>query len=92
MQPGVETIRIAQPRQIPPSANESLLDGILCTLRIAQDESGRGVHAIDRGACEHGEGVVIAPLRPFHHVSLHVAHRLGRDRVAALPSMALAGP
>ena len=55
---------------------------------IAEDETGGGVAAIDRGACERREGVMIAPLRPFHEVSLHVAHRLGRDLVAALPSMA----
>ena len=40
-------------------------------------------------ACEHSESVAIAPLRPFHELPLHAAQRLGRNRLAALPSMAV---
>ena len=80
MQPRFEPIGIAQPPQVPPGPDERLLDGILCPFGIAEDESSGRVQAIDRGACEHGKGVMIAPLRPFHEVSLHAAHRLGRDR------------
>ena len=77
MQPGFESIGVAQSRQVPPGANEGLLDGVPCSLGLPEDESCGRVQAIDRGACEHGKGVMIAPPRPFHEVTLHVVHRLG---------------
>ena len=89
VQPGVESVRVAQPGQVPPGANEGLLDGVSRSLGIPEDEPGGGVQAIDRGACEHGKGVMIALLRPFHEVTLHVVHRLGpRPGWPRLPSMA----
>ncbi len=43
VQPGLEAIGIAQSRQVPPAADERLLDGVLGTIRVPQDESSRGV-------------------------------------------------
>ena len=88
MQPCVEAIRIAQARQVPPGPDERLLDGILRPVGIAKHESSGGVQATDRGACERGEGVMIAPLCPFHEVSLHAATGWDATGVAALLSMA----
>ena len=72
VQPGLEAIGVAQGGQVPPAADERLLDGVLGAIGVPQDESRGGVHAADRGACQHGEGVMIALLRSLHEVSLHV--------------------
>jgi hypothetical protein len=71
VQPRVEAIDVAQAGQVPPAADERLLDGILCPVRVLEDESGRRVQPTARGASQHREGVMIAPARPLHEVSLH---------------------
>ena len=73
VEPGVEAIGVAQGGQVPPAPDERLLDGVLGAVRVLQDESSRGVQPADRGACQHGEGVMIALPRSLHEVSLHVA-------------------
>ena len=70
MEPGVETIGAAQCGQVTPSSDERLLDGVLGLVGIAQDEPGGSVQPEERGACQRGEGVMIAPLCPFDEVSL----------------------
>src|SRR6476620_12608815 len=76
VQPGVEAVGVAQSRQVPPAPDERLLDGVLCSIRIPQDESSRGIQTTARGACQHGEGVMIALPRSLHEVPLHVRPRL----------------
>ena len=71
VEPGVEAIGIAQTGQIPPAPDERLLDGVLRTVGILEDETSRGVQSTDRGACQHGEGVMIAFPSSLHEVSLH---------------------
>ena len=73
VKPGIEAIGIAQGGQVPPASDERLLDGVLRAVRVPQDEPGRGVEPTDRGACQHGEGVMIALPCSLHEVSLHVA-------------------
>lgn len=80
MQPGVEAIEVAQSGQVPPAADERLLDGVLRAVWVLEDESGRGVQSTDRGACQHGEGVMIALACPLHEVSLHDRPWVSRDR------------
>ena len=81
VKPGIETIGIAQGRQVPPASDERLLDGVLRSVWVPQDEPSRGVKPTDRGACQHSEGVMIALPRSLHEVLLHVAPRI---RTAAL--------
>ena len=69
--PGVESVGIAQARKIPPGADEGFLDGVLRPLRVPEDEPGRRVETLDRGACERFEGVMIASLRSDHEFTLH---------------------
>ena len=78
VEPGVEAIGIAQGGQVPPAPDERLLDGVLRAVGVLQDESSRGVQPADRGACQHGKGVMIAIPCPLHEVSLH-----GRPRLRA---------
>ena len=85
MRPCVEAVGIAQTGQVSPRPDKGVLDGVFCPVRISKDETGGGVQSTDRGACERGKGVMIAPLCSFHEVSLHSAHPLGHDRGVALP-------
>ena len=80
MEPGVETFGTAQRGQVTPGSDERLLDGILGLVGIAQDEPGGGVQPEDRGACQRGEGVMIAPSRSLHEFLLHHAPRRWRGR------------
>ena len=73
VQPGVEAIGIAQRGQVPPASDERLLDGVLRTVWVPQDEPSRGVQPTDRGACQQRKGVMIASPCSLHEVSLHVA-------------------
>ena len=73
MQPGVEAIRVAQRGQITPGTDKGVLDGVRRTIRIPEHEPGGRVEAGDRGACQLGEGVMIASPRSLHEVTLHVA-------------------
>ena len=73
MEPRVEAVGVTQGGQVPPASDERLLDGVLGAVGILKDESGGGVEPGDRGACQHGEGVMIALPRSLHEVPLHVA-------------------
>ena len=61
VEPGVEAIGAAQCGQVTPGPDERLLDGVLGLVGIAQDEPGGSVQPEERGACQRGEGVMIAP-------------------------------
>ena len=76
VEPGVEAVGVAQGGQVPPASDERLLDGVLGAVGVPEDESGGGVEPADRGACKHGEGVMIALPRSLHEVPLHVRPRL----------------
>jgi hypothetical protein len=73
MEPRLEPVGIAKPDQVPPSANESLLDRIPRELAVAEDQAGRGIQPSDRRADEQLEGVMIALLRP--HDEFSFGHR-----------------
>ena len=70
VQPGVEAIRVTEPRQIAPGADEALLDRILCQVRVTEDQSGGCVQSPEGAIDELGKGVMIASLRPFDTLSL----------------------
>ena len=61
VEPGVEAVRVAQRGQVTPGSDERLLDGVLGLVGVPEDEPGGGIQAGDRGACQLGEGVMIAP-------------------------------
>ena len=80
VEPGVETVGAAQRGQVTPGPDERLLDGVLGLVGIAQDEPGGGIQPEERGACQRGEGVMIAPSRSLHEFQLHLAPQRRRGR------------
>ena len=70
MEPGLEAIRIAEGGQVPPGADESLLDRVSRELGVPEDEAGRRVQPRDEPAGEDGEGVMIASHRSLDELSL----------------------
>ena len=51
-----------------PGTDERVLDGVRRAIRIPEHEPGGRVEAGDRGACQLGEGVMIALPRSLHEV------------------------
>ena len=92
VEPGVEAVGAAQCGQVTPGPDERLLDGVLGLIGIAQDEPGGSVQPEDRGACQRGEGVMIAPSRSLHEFPLHHALGVGAADVAALTEYGEAAP
>lgn len=82
--PCVEAIGLPKLRQISPRSNERILDGILCPIRIAEDEPGRGIELVDRRSRQGREGVVIAQPCPFDEISLHAVTAWGPTSIAVL--------
>jgi hypothetical protein len=70
--PGIEPVGVTKGRQIPPGTDEGVLDGVLRTFGIAEDQPSDRVQSTDRGACQDREGVMIATLRLLHEIALHV--------------------
>ena len=85
MEPGVEAIRITEPRQIAPGANETVLNGVLRQLGIAKDQASGRVKPSKGAVDQHGEGVVIASPRSIDKLRL-VQGRLGRAHRVVFPT------
>ena len=79
MQPGIEAVGIAERGQITPGPDECVLHGVLGLFDIPEHEPRGPIQTGDRGACQLGEGVMIALPRSLHEVSLHHAPRRWRD-------------
>ncbi len=76
VEPGLEAIRIAQRRKVPPSPDETLLDRVSRKLVVPENESGCRVQPRDERACKHGKGVMIASPRSLDELSLVHGHPL----------------
>ena len=70
MEPGVESIRVAQPREVAPSSDEGVLDRVARQLWVPEDEAGCGVQAREGQVDKRGEGVMIASPSLFDEPSL----------------------
>lgn len=79
VEPGVETIGIAEGGKVPPGPNEGLLDSILGPFRIAQDQSRCAIEPAGTSSDEVGEGLGVAPCGSVDQVPLH--HALGAGTV-----------
>ena len=77
VEPRFEAFRVAQRGQVPPAPDERLLHSVLCQVGVAEDEACRSIQSTDRGACQHREGVMIAPLCSHHEIPLHVRPLIG---------------
>ena len=70
MEPGIETVRIAQPGQVSPGSKQSVLDRVSRELTIPDDEAGGSVQPRDGRAGQRREGVMIALPRSLDETSL----------------------
>jgi hypothetical protein len=70
MQPGLEPVGIAKSRQVPPAADQRLLDRIARELRVPEDQPGGSVQPRECRIDEQSEGVMIAPPRAIDELSL----------------------
>ena len=70
VEPGVEPVRVAKPRQVAPGADEGLLDRVARELRVPENQAGGRVQPRERRVDERGEGVMIALPRAFDEHSL----------------------
>ena len=59
MEPGVETLDLAEPRKLTPGCDERLLDGVFGSVDITQDPMRDGEEPIRRAAGEGGEGLLV---------------------------------
>ena len=84
MQPGIESVGIPKGGQITPGPDERVLHGVLGLFDIPEHEPGGAIQTGDRGACQLGEGVMIALPRSLHEVSLHHALGAGAAHMATL--------
>ena len=71
----LEAVGIAERGELPPGSDERFLDGVLRQVGVSQDQPGGRIEPVDRGGRERGEGVMIAPSRPFHELPLHLDPR-----------------
>ena len=69
--PGVEPIRIAEPRQLTPGDHQRLLHGVLGSVDVAEDPLGDREQPVASRAGQDGEGVSITSLRLLHEIAIH---------------------
>ncbi len=70
VEPGVESVRVAQPGQIPPCSDEGVLDRVSRELAVPEDQSSGCVQPREGSAGDRGEGVMIAPSRSLDETTL----------------------
>ncbi len=87
VEPGVESLRVAETGQIAPGPQEGVLDHVVCEFAVPDDQPGGRVQPRDGDADKRGEGVMIASPCPLDESSLvHVlpAPRFIGDLMVAL--------
>ena len=60
VEPGLEALGVAQPRELAPGKEERLLDGVLCPLNVPEDPVRDRVAAVAFQVDELGEGALVA--------------------------------
>jgi hypothetical protein len=80
--PRFEAFWIAQRGQIPPGADERVLNGVLSAIGVTRDQSGDNVQSWCHFGGQALEGVVIALLSPDHECSVHPVPRPARPTAA----------
>ena len=69
--PGVEPIRIAEPRQLTPGDHQRLLHGILGSADIPEDPPGDRVQPIAERAGQDRECLSVTSLCLLHEIAIH---------------------
>ena len=62
VEPRIEAVRVAQPRQAAPRLDKRFLDSIAGKLRVVQDQASGAAQPTDGCACQDGERVMVAML------------------------------
>jgi hypothetical protein len=86
MEPGIESIGVADRANVQPGGQERLLDGIGRPVVAAQDQPRCSMQLIERIRGERREGVVIAVPGAKDEVSLHRTPGSWRPSGRAYPS------
>jgi len=74
VEPGLESIWVAQAREVAPRSDVGVLDGVAGEVLVAKDQAGDRLEPRDRPADEQPEGVVIASACPFDEIPLVHGH------------------
>ena len=69
-EPRLESLRIAEARQLTPGRDERLLDGILGAVEVAQDALGHGEQPVGIGARQEAEGLSVSVPRRLDQLSI----------------------
>ena len=75
--PGVPGIGVTECAHVPPREEKRILEGILGTMRIAEDELGDAFEPRRRYLHQLCEGIEVTGPGPLDEVSLHGRHRCG---------------
>ncbi len=78
VEPGIESLRVAQARKVTPGSDVCLLDRVARELRVPEDEAGDRFQPRDGRAEQHGKGVMIAPACPLDEFPLVHSHLVTR--------------
>ena len=84
VQPTVESVDIAQLRELPPAPNECLLDCVFGERGVTEDEPGDREQAVDFGRGQPTEGLTIAVARLFDEFRPHADRRARAGRSTGL--------
>ena len=90
MEPGVETLGLAEPRELAPGRDERLLHGVLGPVDVTQDPMRDGEEPIRRAAGEGGEGLLVPGSSRQDERPIHAALRWGASRLDASTTMSAA--
>jgi hypothetical protein len=71
VEPCLETVEVAEARQLAPGREECLLDRVLGSVDVVQDAVRDGEETIGGAASEEPEGVLVAGSSRCHERSIH---------------------
>ena len=84
VEPGIPGVRVTDRANVTPGLHQGILDRVLGTIGVAQDEAGDAIQSRERRFHQLREGFVVPLPGPFDERSLHGRHRFGAGQVPAL--------
>ena len=85
MQPRLETVRVAQARELSPADDQGLLYGVLCASDITEDPLRDRHEPVGLRSGQDGEGIPVAALGLLDEIALQLTDLRG-IRVGRLPT------
>jgi hypothetical protein len=71
VEPGVESVRIAEPRQVTPSDHQRILQGVLGPIDVTEDPLGEGVQTVATDSDQVGIGLPVTLPCRLDEISIH---------------------